>query len=237
MLLLNLCRKYAYKFGKLFPICESIIPKDIKSQSLNELKNTIIQYNNMIFNQNISKIFELDDNKNDFLNINLLNEKENQKLNMKIEELSNQIKLLKENENIYKENINNLNKKIEKLNNELNEKEIIIRELKNKISIKSGKIKEFNGLIENNEDININSNKFIEKNDLNKNNDINNKNMNSYNKINNYNREMIQIEDIKNNINKLGLETDEDKPLNTEIEKLDQEIFNLKSKLKKIIQK
>ena len=61
--------------------------------------------------------------------------------------------------------------------------------------------------------------------------------MNSYNKINNYNREMIQIEDIKNNINKLGLETDEDKPLNTEIEKLDQEIFNLKSKLKKIIQK
>ena len=237
MLLLNLCRKYAYKFGKLFPICESIIPKDIKSQSLNELKNTIIQYNNMIFNQNISKIFELDDNKNDFLNINLLNEKENQKLNMKIEELSNQIKLLKENENIYKENINNLNKKIEKLNNELNEKEIIIRELKNKISIKSGKIKEFNGLIENNEDFNINANKFIEKNDLNKNNDINNKNMNSYNKINNYNREMIQIEDIKNNINKLGLETDEDKPLNTEIEKLDQEIFNLKSKLKKIIQK
>ena len=237
MLLLNLCRKYAYKFDKLFPLCESIIPKEIKNQSLNELKNTIIQYNNMIFNQNISKIFELDDNKNDFLNTNLLNEKENQKLNKKIDELSKQIKLLKENEIIYQENINNLNKKIEKLNSELNEKEIIIRDLKSKISIKSGKIKEFNGLIENNEDISININQFNQKSDLNKQNDINNKNINSFNKINNYNREMQEIEDIKNNTNKFSLDTDEDKPLNTEIEKLDQEIFNLKSKLKKIIQK
>ena len=72
---------------------------------------------------------------------------------------------------------------------------------------------------------------------MNKQNDINNKNINSFNKINNYNREMQEIEDIKNNTNKFSLDTDEDKPLNTEIEKLDQEIFNLKSKLKKIIQK
>lgn len=57
MLLLNLCRKYAYKFNKLFPLCES-------NNNLFELKNTIIQYNNMIFNKNITKIFELNENNN-----------------------------------------------------------------------------------------------------------------------------------------------------------------------------
>jgi len=238
MLLLNLCRKYAYKFNKLFPICESNISNDLKNQSFIELKNTIIQYNNMIFNQNITKIFQLDDNKNDFLNINILNENEIEKLNIKINELSNQIKIFKKNELIYKENINNLSQKIEILNNELNDKENIIQELKNKMSIKTGKVKEFHGLGENNEDLNIN--KIKEINDSNRKNNSNNKNnINSYNKSNKHNnRDMIQIEEIKNNINnKLNLETDEDKPLNTEIEKLDQEIFNLKSKLKKIILK
>jgi len=238
MLLLNLCRKYAYKFNKLFPICESNISNDLKNQSFIELKNTIIQYNNMIFNQNITKIFQLDDNKNDFLNINLLNENEIEKLNIKINELSNQIKIFKKNELIYKENINNLSQKIEILNNELNDKENIIQELKNKMNIKTGKVKEFHGLGENNEDLNIN--KIKEINDSNRKNNSNNKNnINSYNKSNKHNnRDMIQIEEIKNNINnKLNLETDEDKPLNTEIEKLDQEIFNLKSKLKKIILK
>ena len=39
MLLLNLCRKYAYKFNKLFPLCES---NNIKNQNLFKLKNTII---------------------------------------------------------------------------------------------------------------------------------------------------------------------------------------------------
>ena len=53
-----------------------------------------------------------------------------EKLNIKINELSNQIKVLKQNELIYKENINNLSQKIEILNNELNDKEIIIQELK-----------------------------------------------------------------------------------------------------------
>ena len=36
---------------------------------------------------------------------------------------------------------------------------------------------------------------------------------------------------------KINSDFDEDKSLNTEIEKLDQEIFNLKSKSKKIIKK
>ena len=41
----------------------------------------------------------------------------------------------------------------------------------------------------------------------------------------------------KTNNNKINSDFDEDKSLNTEIEKLDQEIFNLKSKLKNIIKK
>ena len=242
MLLLNLCRKYAYKFNKLFPLYESTIPNnsDNNNQSLTELKNTIIQYNNMIFNKNISKIFDLEENKNDLLNMNIFNENETQKLKEKIKDLSEEIKLLKQNEIIYKEKIGNLNQKIEKLNNELNNKENMIKDLKNKTSIKSGKIKEFHGLGENNEDIKINKNQFNEIKESYKKSDISNKNINSYNNnnINNYKREMIQIEEVKKNINnKLNLETNEDKPLNTEIEKLDQEIFNLKSKLKKIIQK
>ena len=39
MLLLNLCRKYAYKFNKLFPLCESALSNNCKNQSLDELKN------------------------------------------------------------------------------------------------------------------------------------------------------------------------------------------------------
>ena len=241
MLLLNLCRKYAYKFNKLFPICESTTPNNSKNQSLLELKNTIIQYNNMIFNQNISKIFDLDDNQKDFLNI--LDDNETKKLNNNINELSEQINILKKNEIYYQNNINDLNKKIEILNNELLIKDNIINDLKNKINMKtSGKIKEFHGLVENNNNINRNiklnenyTTKKIDKIDK-------NINFNSYNKIsnknNNYNIEKFHIEEVKTNINnKLNFDSNKNQPKNTEIEKLDQEIFNLKSKLKKIIQK
>ena len=56
---------------------------------------------------------------------------------------------------------------------------------------------------------------------------MSNKNKNSYSKTNNNNLR-FKVDDIKNNINnKLNFDIDEDKPLNTEIEKLDQEIFNL----------
>ena len=236
MLLLNLCRKYAYKFNKLFPLCES---NNIKNQNLFELKNTIIQYNNMIFNKNITKIFELNENNNnDFLN-NILNDNDEILiLNKKIKELSEQIEIFKKNEIIYNENINNLNKKIEILNNELINKENIIQDLKNKKNIKSSsKIKEFHGLVESHEDININ--KLNEKNSNKKSdkNEMSNKIKNSYSKTNNNNLR-FKVDDIINNINnKLNFDIDEDKPSNTEIEKLDQEIFNLKSKLKNIIKK
>ena len=60
------------------------------------------------------------------------------------------------------------------------------------------------------------------------------KNKNSYSKTNNNNLR-FKVDDIKNNIiNKLNFDISKDKPLNTEIEKLYQEIFNLKSKLKNI---
>ena len=195
----------------------------------------------MIFNQNISKIFDLNVNQKDFMNI--LDDNETKNLNNKINELSEQINILKENEIYYQNNINDLNKKIEILNNELLIKDNIINDLKNKINMKtSGKIKEFHGLVENNNNINRNiklnenyTNKKIDKNDK-------NINFNSYNKISsknsNYNIEKFHIEEVKTNINnKLNFDSNENQPKNTEIEKLDQEIFNLKSKLKKIIQK
>ena len=189
-LLLNLCRKYAYKFNKLIN----------NKENYADLKNSILQFNNMIFNQNLTKI--LDINKDD-VNIDKISskyfEEENKIFNEKIKIFENEINNMRKKEIQYEENINKLNIKIDKLNQELNIKENIIKDLKIKLDIKSNKIKEFHGIIDNGSDIN----------------EIN---INSNNTINDDNN-------------------DDNKPLNTEIEKLDQEIFDLKSKLKKIIQK
>ena len=232
ILLLNLCRKYANKFNKLYPLCESALSNNSNNQSLNELKITITQFNNMIFNKNIYKIFELNENQKDLLNI--LNNEETKK----IKELSEQLDILKKNELIQQNKINNLSQKLEILKNEIENKDNIIKDLKSKINVKfTGKIKEFNGLIENNDDLKIkqniksnenNSNKKNNKKDINK-----NININSYNKMKN--NEKYQIDEIKSN--RLNFDFDENQPFNTEIEKLDMEIYNLKSKLKKIIQK
>ena len=232
ILLLNLCRKYANKFNKLYPLCESALSNNSNNQSLNELKITITQFNNMIFNKNIYKIFELNENQKDLLNI--LNNEETKK----IKELSEQLDILKKNELIQQNKINNLSQKLEILKNEIENKDNIIKDLKSKINVKfTGKIKEFNGLIENNDDLKIkqniksnenNSNKKNNKKDINK-----NININSYNKMKN--NEKYQIDEIKSN--RLNFDIDENQPFNTEIEKLDMEIYNLKSKLKKIIQK
>ena len=232
ILLLNLCRKYANKFNKLYPLCESALSNNSNNQSLNELKITITQFNNMIFNKNIYKIFELNENQKDLLNI--LNNEETKK----IKELSEQLDILKKNELIQQNKINNLSQKLEILKNEIENKDNIIKDLKSKINVKfTGKIKEFNGLIENNDDLKIkqniksnenNSNKKNNKKDINK-----NININSYNKMKN--NEKYQIDETKSN--RLNFDIDENQPFNTEIEKLDMEIYNLKSKLKKIIQK
>ena len=243
LLLLNLCRKYAYKFNKLFPLCESALSNKDKNQSFIDLKNTINQFNNMIFNQNISKIFDLNENQKDLLN--LLNNDESQK----IKELSEQLDNFKKNEIIQQKKLDNLSQKIQELNNEIESRDNIIKDLKNKLYMKpSNKIKEFNGLEknkENNDDIKINMN--IKSNENNSNKKSNKKetnkniNINSYNKVSNKsknNNEKYQIDEIKNNIKNINFDIiDENQPLNTEIEKLDQEIYNLKSKLKKIIKK
>ena len=243
LLLLNLCRKYAYKFNKLFPLCESALSNKDKNQSFIDLKNTINQFNNMIFNQNISKIFDLNENQKDLLN--LLNNDESQK----IKELSQQLDNFKKNEIIQQKKLDNLSQKIQELNNEIESRDNIIKDLKNKLYMKqSNKIKEFNGLEknnENNDDIKINMN--IKSNENNSNKKSNKKetnkniNINSYNKVSNKsknNNKKFQIDEIKNNIKNINFDIiDENQPLNTEIEKLDQEIYNLKSKLKKIIKK
>ena len=60
---------------------------------------------------------------------------------------------------------------------------------------------------------------------------MSNKNKNSYSKTNNNNLR-FKVDDIKNNINnKLNFDIDEDKPLNTEIEKYYKKIENNSFKL------
>ena len=78
-LLLNLCRKYANKFNKLFPLCEASLISEksninniINHNSLKELKSAIIQYNNMIFSDGVTKIFDLDNNSNNNIPLNNL---------------------------------------------------------------------------------------------------------------------------------------------------------------------
>ena len=65
LLLLNLCRKYAKKFNKLLPLCEinnSNNSFNNNSEIFQELKNTIIQYNNMIFSEKITNLFKMKNN-------------------------------------------------------------------------------------------------------------------------------------------------------------------------------
>ena len=278
MLLLNLCRKYANKFNKLFPLCENSLLSDnnniLNHNSIKELKNTIIQFNNMIFNDGINKIFDLDNN-NKIISYNLkeINEYEkkyeelknqhqklinkNEKLNLEIKELNNKIKQLKIIETKYNNQINlinELNDKIKLLSNEIKNKDNIIKNFENKINKNNLTIKEFNGLNNDlNQNIFINNHKSV--------NQINNKIIN--NKSNNIkdeskniiNENILEKKEIKNGFNnienksinninnnsggdKLKLKGEEEnhERLNSEIEQLDNEIYNLKFKLKKLIQ-
>ena len=77
-LLLNLCRKYAKKFNKFYPLFElnfknqtELNENNNNDEILQELKNTIIQYNNMVFNKKISNLFQIaQKNEEDFTNNN-----------------------------------------------------------------------------------------------------------------------------------------------------------------------
>ena len=240
MLLLNICRKFANKFNKLFPLCENSIKSyknindKINHNSLKELKNTIIQYNNMIFNDGITKLFGIDKNNlNNFKEINVDSKKiedlennnkklsdKNEKLNLELKKLSNKIISLKTIEYKYNQQIKELKNKIEFLNNEINKKDEIIKNLENSNNKNSLSSRELNDIDSKNSKIN----KVI--------------------KLNNRNEEILtKIEKIKNKMTidhdnfDLSIEENKPKRLSSEMEQLDQEIFNLKSKLKRIIKK
>ena len=267
LLLLNLCRKYANKFNKLFPLCEESLMSDnnpLNHNSFKELKNTIIQYNNMIFNDGITKIFDLDNNKvisydlkeeekeyqQKYEELKIKNKiliEQNENLNLEIIEFSNQIKYLKKIENKYNEQttiINKLKNEIELLKVENENKINIINNLKNNINKNMISIKECNGLYsELNRNI-YNENFINEERD-----NINSKNENNIEieeyKNNNQEKKILEKEnniDIYQNFNRIKennklKEKENSERITNEIEHLDQEIFNLKSKLIKIIQK
>ena len=65
LLLLNLCRKYAKKFNKLYSLCDLELSKyDINPEIFEDLKNTISQYNTMIFSDKITNLFKIKNNEN-----------------------------------------------------------------------------------------------------------------------------------------------------------------------------
>lgn len=162
LLLLNLCRKYAKKFNKLYPLCKF----NNNSEIFEELKNTIIQYNKMIFSDKITNLFKIKNNLetineyDNILNPLDMSEFEPKSISINIsEKYKSIIKALKEeNEeikkklNIYEEQIknkdiddNSLQQKMEEISNE-NEK------LKSKINefiLKENKYSYQNNVIQN----------------------------------------------------------------------------------------
>ena len=246
ILLLDLCRKYANKFNKLFPICEKSLINNknnvLNNNSFIELKNTIIQYNNMIFNDGITKIFELENNNNNNIldyKLKEINEYEKKLSNLKKE---NQIlkeknkELILENKELCEQIIN-----LKKLKYKNDEKNNTIIDLKNKIELLNNEIKNKDYTIKDLEG-QINKNESLKK--LNNINNILNQNKKQVRKeqINNEDKKDNNIYTDKKRENKrnyklLDLEDNKPEQLNSEIHQLDVEIFNLKSKLKKIIQK
>ena len=150
LLLLNLCRKYAKKFNKLLPLCEiNYSTNEIinNSEIFQEFKNTIIQYNNMIFSEKITNLFKIKNNTdtiNDYGNtLNPLDISEFEPKSMTL----------------------NITEKYKSLIKELKEEN---KELKNKLKTYETKIN-----IYNNEEYNTIQQKL--KNILNENSNLNNK--------------------------------------------------------------
>ena len=180
LLLLNLCRKYAKKFNKLYPLCELEFTKyniNINTEIFEELKNTIVQYNTMIFSEKISNLFKIKNNENinnDYENvlnpldiskfeptsiaINTVDKYKSciKKLKEENKEYSNMKKKMEE---IMEENME-LKKKIEQFNlieNKYNYQNNIIENLKfqvetlnNSIKFKESKINSLQNIIEKN---------------------------------------------------------------------------------------
>ena len=175
LLLLNLCRKYAKKFNKLYPICELEFTKcNINKEIFEELKNTILQYNTMIFSDKITNLFKIKNNENTINDYeNILNpldisnfEPKSISINV-MEKYKTIIKKLREEnkdhvkkmEEMLKEN-NELKKKLEEFTlkeNKYNHQNNIIENLKcqvetlnNSIKFKESKINNLQNIIEKN---------------------------------------------------------------------------------------
>ena len=205
LLLLNLCRKYAKKFNKLYPLCELEFTKcniNINTEIFEELKNTIAQYNTMIFSEKISNLFKIKNNdtiNNDYENIlNPLDISKFEPTSITInavDKYKSCIKKLKEEnkeyynmkkkmEEVIKENME-LKNKLEEFNlkeNKYNYQNNVIENLKfqvetlnNSIKFKESKISDLQNIIEKNRTNQnlFNSNSISEKN-ININQDKNN---------------------------------------------------------------
>ena len=135
--------------------------------------------------------------------------------------------------------INKLKNKIELLNNEIKKKDEIIENLKNSIdeNLKISIDENLKNSIDENNMSPKKTNGLLDA--IKIYNDNNDKKNTKFN--NNKDGILTKIEEVKNNENDdnsvdLLMEDNKPKRLNSEIEQLDQEIFNLKSKLKKIIE-
>ena len=173
LLLLNLCRKYAKKFNKLYPIYELELTKyNINPEIFEELKNTILQYNTMIFSDKITNLFKLKNNENTINDYeNILNpldisnfEPKSISINI-VDKYKTVIKKLKEENKDYAKKVENLlnendelKKKLEEFNikeNKYNYQNNIIENLKcqvetlnNCIKFKESKINNLQNIIE-----------------------------------------------------------------------------------------
>ena len=265
LLLLNICRKYAEKFNKLIPSCENILNDlnnfgNINNKPFIEMKNTIIQYNNMIFNEGFAKIFDLKSNKindntekyeqensllrqkiKDLMNKNEQLEELLQKMDNKNKDLTKKIKTCKEKENNNIEKINNLK-------NELNQKDKIINNLCLIIKkLENNDQSEFDG--ENNES-KFNVSKFNKTEGDNFNKNANFKNNSGEVDRKNQSKYKFKITDkdfqspVSMNLSEQNLKSNRknynkfDRPeeIHNEIDLLDQEIYDLKSKLRDIME-
>ena len=136
LLLLNLCRKYAKKFNKLYSLCELELSKyDINPEIFEDLKNTISQYNTMIFSDKITNLFKIKNNENlnnDYENIlNPLDisnfEPKSIAINM-VDKYKSLIKKLKEENKEYQKKYEETTKENDELKKKL--EEFIIKENK-----------------------------------------------------------------------------------------------------------
>ena len=223
LLLLNLCRKYAKKFNKLYPLCELEFAKyNINIEIFEELKNSLIQYNSMIFSDKITNLFKLKNNdniNNDYENvlnpldisnfepksiaINIADKYKNiiKKLKEENKECSN---IKKKMENVIKEN-NELKKKIEEFTlkeNKYNYQNNIIENLKCKVEtlnnsnkFKDSKINTLQNIIEKNK---ANQNLFTSI--SNSEQDINNNSSKNIQQLINKNKNLIFNNNNNNNI-------------------------------------